>query len=480
MIQSLLIPPGIALAAYQLYRVHREGLRVEAIQTIFVPGFAILLSLWSTIFLERWKRKSSELAFRWDSDARIDAINPNFWGQETFNPIKRVVERNFSSSRKCRRQFFMALPMVFMVGVVVAIFFGFVYFEQHYVANQSGSQGSIFSILSGAVQGLIIACLNFFYKEMAVKSTDFENHKTLAEYEDSLIVKIFLFQCVNGNLALFNQAFVQRDMVALWMLLIVLMTGKQIFQTAKQLLLPKLLVWVSRLRVLRRAFVALPGKIARSISENSRRKTVNQVQPIVNAAKVEDRADQTVHPTALREAFENCAMLKDNGTVDDYAEMVSQYSYLAFWGSVFPLAPLFACGVNFLQIRGEISLLTVRTKRCYPEPADDIGIWINLLEIIGLLSVMINAALIVLTFDTQSLISDVMPALGESPQSVQVSYFVLTVIVFEHIVISLKLCIAALVSDSPHWVRVQSQVEKYRERTLFGNAVEEAENEALA
>ena len=58
--------------------------------------------------------------------------------------------------------------------------------------------------------------------------------------QDALILKTFVFQAINGNLALIHAAFIDPDPVELWTLLIILMAGVQMSNTAKQILLPKL------------------------------------------------------------------------------------------------------------------------------------------------------------------------------------------------------------------------------------------------
>ena len=45
------------------------------------------------------------------------------------------------------------------------------------------------------------------YKPMAVKLTDWENHRTQTEYDDSLIVKNFMFEFINNYFTLFFIAF---------------------------------------------------------------------------------------------------------------------------------------------------------------------------------------------------------------------------------------------------------------------------------
>ena len=47
-----------------------------------------------------------------------------------------------------------------------------------------------------------VAVLNELYGDLAIKLNDNENHRTSVEYEDALILKLFVFQCINSYAAL--------------------------------------------------------------------------------------------------------------------------------------------------------------------------------------------------------------------------------------------------------------------------------------
>ena len=54
----LLIPAilGLAVTVYQI---------ISAVDNIFTSLYSLCVCIWVTIFIERWKRKSSEIALRW-------------------------------------------------------------------------------------------------------------------------------------------------------------------------------------------------------------------------------------------------------------------------------------------------------------------------------------------------------------------------------------------------------------------------------
>jgi threonine/homoserine/homoserine lactone efflux protein len=55
---------------------------------------------------------------------------------------------------------------------------------------------------------LQIMIFNMIYQARAIQLTDEENHRTDTDYEDSLIVKLFVFQFINSYTSFFFLAFI--------------------------------------------------------------------------------------------------------------------------------------------------------------------------------------------------------------------------------------------------------------------------------
>lgn len=64
-------------------------------------------------------------------------------------------------------------------------------------------------ITTGLINLIVITILNYFYNYLAVFLTDMEFKRTQTEYDDSLALKIYLFQFVNYYSSLFYIAFVK-------------------------------------------------------------------------------------------------------------------------------------------------------------------------------------------------------------------------------------------------------------------------------
>lgn len=499
-----LVLPGGLVAIYQIYSIASDGLKRDTLTSPYVPMFAIYLAIWCTILVERWKRKQAELAYRWDTADFVqeETTLNTYWGPERFNSIKGEVEKHFSQPRRRMRQCVGMLPMIVMIGLVISMFQATLAFRRTYAEVQVYPMDMVLGGVAGIIQGATIAVLNYVYKWVAVKVTHYENYKTQTAFDNALIIKIFAFQIVNGNLALFQAAFVDRDPIRLWTLLIFLMSGQQLLDTFKRNVIPRLMFFL-RWKAGEEAFLNIMNKIKSKSStritplsghihsvsqsfarllfaEREREKKLKEEQEIDAGIKSSDKnskenmADQAVKnislkkiensaDEAIKDALRNCAMEdQDQMMIDNYAVVVSQYTYIVLWSVAFPLAPLFAFLVNFMQIRGEVALYCMHTKRAMPMKEFGIGSWLPIIEIISLLGVVSNTVMIVSTFASREIF---LQYVSDSQTSVfQNEYvFMSFVIIIEHVIIGMKLALASLIQDKPAWVLEEELFEREEE-----------------
>jgi hypothetical protein len=320
---------------------------------------------------------------------------------------------------------------------------------------------------------MCLVCLVLFLIYFCFSSSHVQNYQTESQFQDALIFKIFIFQAINGNLALVHAAFVDKDAVELWTLLIVLMAGVQISNTAKQLILPKI-KFCCRLRkktehrskaltavvpVAERKDRSIEGKEHRENKQSKKKESKKKKSTETNNDK---DGDSHQSANAVTEVLRNCAMNSQSsiGLIGDYAEMVSQFTYIVLWSAVFPLAPLFAVLVNYTQLRGEMSLACDNMKRNDPEKADNIGAWLPILETVSMAAVVSNTVLIVHTFNSRL---DFEESFNHTVFKTDLSYFWL-VAAIEHLVIVLKLILSYWMDDVPAWVNQLKKVEDARSR----------------
>ena len=415
-----LVPVGVIVSAIQFYNIATEGFSKDTVHNIYIPLFSVFISLWATVTVEFWKRKQAELAFRWDT---ADVVNeekfrPEYWGPEKFDPVTLTVMKDFSKRSRALRRCGGNLVVTAMVGIVVAIFLVVRWFKRDFLPSENSEFETYLNALAGVLQGVLIAVLNLIYKYVASWLTVIENHPTQTAHDNALIYKVFFFQFINGNMALMSAAFLDKEPVTLWSLLITLMVGNQFIKMAQNQLGPRIQFWWAQLQTnkatLRRRLLELaesakeqsskivpvkntfwevdskrtdttgekgdtsvqvPRKKKRRMSVFNKPKELlteeeKKTSALLDAtnAKVldEDDPQESDFPTqemALTEAMRNCSMTDDDLLVDNYADIMLQFTYVVLWSSVFPLTPLVAVLLNFVQIRFEITQSCYYTKR---------------------------------------------------------------------------------------------------------------------
>jgi len=85
------------------------------------------------------------------------------------------------------------------------------------------------------------------------------------------------------------------------------------------------------------------------------------------------------------------------GLLSEYLEMVIQYGFITIFVCVFPLAPLFALLNNAIELRLDARTVLVQYRRPPARKVQSIGVWFDILETLGTISVVTNSFIIALT-----------------------------------------------------------------------------------
>lgn len=178
-----------------------------------MPYFAALVAIWCTLLLEYWKRKEKTAAMRWGTVGCEDEeqARPEFEGELVAHPVTGQPLRYFPRREFLFRVFVssqvIAVLVLVVVGVVAAIFTLRIFLSRMRQLVVGGMQTA--SIITALINAVQIQVLNAIYTSIAIRLTDYENHRTNTEYEDALIAKTFIFQFVNSFASLFYIAFVK-------------------------------------------------------------------------------------------------------------------------------------------------------------------------------------------------------------------------------------------------------------------------------
>ncbi|XP_068587448.1 anoctamin-6 [Cebidichthys violaceus] len=370
--------------------------------------FAVFMSIWVTLFLEFWKRYQAELEYMWDTVEFLEQEEPprpEYEAKciyERKNPITGVKESvPYTACGRCVRVsigigtvlFWILLILASIVAIIVYRLAAFFAFSaklraqdlkeleplKEYVTPQMAT-----SVTASLISFVVIMILNILYERVAIWITDFELPRTKTDYENSLTLKMFLFQFVNYYSSCFYIAFAKGKavgypgnpvyllgkyrneecdpggcLIELTTQLSIIMGGKAIWNNIQEVLLP----WVKNL-------------IFRYCTRGPSEKAIPRWEQ-----------DYRLQP------------LSKLGLFYEYLEMVIQFGFVTLFVASFPLAPILALVNNLFEIRVDAWKITTQFRRIVPEKAQDIGAWQPILQGVAILAVATNAMIIAFTSD---------------------------------------------------------------------------------
>ncbi|CAG8507881.1 13109_t:CDS:10, partial [Gigaspora rosea] len=321
-----------------------DGIRTDAIKRAFngdlaeisviwdnslTAPFALFMSIWSVMFLQFWKRTNSSIQYDWGITefAKEELPRPEFYGTTIRkSPITMKNEIHFPLRHRIQKL-----------------------------------------VISGMVVFISI------YKNVAWWLTNFENHKTPTQFEDSLIIKSYLFDFFNFYSTLFyimifkeqyvGELIKQKNigceykncMIELTIQLPIILIGMQIIGQFSEILIPWALSKLEKRQIVREMKI-LKGKYRRSGKKN----------------------------TEIPQWIYDDRLSPNTGTIVEYEEMVIQFGFIALFGSAFPLAPLFAWLNNIVEIRADAFKFIVELQRTFEE----------ILNILAFMAVLTNTIII--------------------------------------------------------------------------------------
>ncbi|KAF2904356.1 hypothetical protein ILUMI_01814 [Ignelater luminosus] len=213
-----------------------------------------------------------------------------------------------------------------------------------------------------------------------------ELQRTQTEYDDSLALKIYMFQFVNyyscifyiaflkgkfvGYPAKYNRFFGYRQeecnpggcLVELTIQLAIIMIGNQALNAILEMIIPHILKMYNTF------------KVKTGLEKVHSEDTIISCNQWTEDYKLSD--------------------LEPQGLFYEYLEMVLQYGFVTIFVTAFPLAPLFALINNVLEMRLDAQKMIKYYRRPVPQRVKDIGVWLPIMDVIGRISVVSNAFII--------------------------------------------------------------------------------------
>ncbi|XP_077868083.1 anoctamin-10-like [Saccoglossus kowalevskii] len=329
---SLIVPALFGL----FYYVYHSFLDKK--ETNFT-AFAIFNLVWSTLFLEAWKRKCAAITYHWGTYGMVkfEEPRPNFVGTVGRNRITNRVELTYPKWKRSLKKYLVSLPVILMfLFIAIVVMLGYFWFEKWIQEKMDVESytGQLMQFVPSSLYAVIIVIMNAIYRIVATLLNNWENHRLQSAHENNLIMKLVVFDFVNCFLSLFYIAFYLRDMDRLRKHLAALLVTQQIVGQILEAFLPYLM-WTK-------------GRIYQSKKKD-----------MTKQEEIEKQSDMYVY----------------EGTFDDYLELFLQFGYVFLFSSVYPLAALWALLNNIVELRTDAFKLCTVFQRPFAHRTTGIGAW---------------------------------------------------------------------------------------------------------
>uniref|UniRef100_A0A8C1I3P6 Anoctamin n=1 Tax=Cyprinus carpio carpio TaxID=630221 RepID=A0A8C1I3P6_CYPCA len=388
--------------------------------------FAVFNLVWSTVFLEVWKRCSATFAYGWGTLSRKKAFEEpraGFHGALGFNPITGREEPVYPSSKRQLRIYLVSVPFV-LLCLYLSFYVMMVYFDMENwaisVYNENPNFGTgILLFVPSIIYAVVIEIMNLLYRYAAEFLTNWGEPEILlfscSSFNNSYFNYCFFFffcfqfNFVNCFASLFYIAFVMQDMVLLRQSLATLLITSQILNQVMEAFLP---YWLQRRR-------------NKKVHKRMRRVMGDKELPLLEQVQLETEMNTYL------------------GTFDDYLEQFLLFGYVSLFSCVYPLAAVLVVLNNITEVYSDAFKMCHVFKRPFSEPAANIGVWQLAFETMSIIAVVTNCALIGLS-------SQVKAYFPESE-----TQMILIVVAIEHVLLAFKFILAFVIPDVPKDIQVK-------------------------
>ncbi|XP_071448852.1 anoctamin-10 [Hetaerina americana] len=429
----------------------------QALEDVGFVLFSFFNVLWASIYLEAWKRYSAELAYRWGTlDQRDELLvepRPLFTGTLEVSPVTGRMEPTYPAWKRNVFRYFVSVPIICLCLSVVFIVMFLILQLQEWWDKKIEERGYPFflSYLPKILLAVVITLMDEAYHKVACWLNDRENYRLDTKYENHLIVKVALFQFVNSFLSLFYIAFYLQDQEKLKEQLAALLIARQVIGNIKESALPYLL---EQFRIAKLSF-DLFGALSPS-DEKKEDSIIDKADEETSGHDGNSHPKRQIVNRSVNQAELESSLYKYDGTFEDHLEMFIQFGYVVLFSSAFPMAGLCALLNNVIEIRSDAFKLCFIFQRPFGQRVPNIGTWQDAMEVMGLMAVLVNCALIGLSGQVHRMFPEM-----------STTQTILLIVILEHIMLILRLVITYAIPDLPEWVATEMAKVEFSRREAF-------------
>ncbi|NXQ32384.1 ANO9 protein, partial [Alaudala cheleensis] len=363
--------------------------------------FAMFMAIWATVFLELWKRERATVAINWDMYG---------WDEDEEELALHMINNCQHEPQPYRHSYFRSTIVlvlaVLMIMVLIGIAHALVIYRAVAMALFMQSQVDLLSKHADTVAVMTGAVLHYLTIVIMTKVRShtgpwallpfLEKPRTFSQQENNFTVKIFLFQFFTNFSSLIYIAFFLGRINGHPGHYVRIAGHWRLEECHPSGCITDLFIQMAVIMVLKQTISNIMEYLIPWITHQLRKKQKLPKKRSMMLGEEEEAEDP-----CKRQWLNNYELNEVNvfSLFNEYLEIVIQYSFTTIFVAAFPLAPLLALINNVIEIHMDAIKMMRLRRRMVPRKAKDIGIWLQVLEAIGILAVIGNGLVIAITSD---------------------------------------------------------------------------------
>ena len=446
------------------------------------PFFSMVVMIWSFIVLVNWRKRSSDLSYRWGSMHQEiqETPRPEFHGEYVMDDITQEWVVKYPPWKRWLK-YMISIPICIAFTGTALMLILLVHanrdlqmanyveqlsnpnaepFEFELSLDNIGKKAKIvdmeitkeflvdptFWVVMGALPamlGLCIPIMNIILMKISIMLNDFENYRTESEYRTHLIIKVFSFRFVSQLGTIYYYAFISTGTrKAIENGIIRMGTSVMIYTTVAHWWQIFLQVYFFMLiRNIRRFFYR------RKLQEELKNIELEEEQITSELSDAESRQMKVINKRMLLDQAQDSVwfeiMNPPHNSFPEYITAVVQFSFVSCFSVVLPITPLLVLLNYLLSIRFDAYKLCRGRQRPLAKKTGGIGVWEHLLHIVTVIAVLTNCWLIGFASSDFTWLADKVGTLGLFG----------IVVAWEHVMLLIKYVMQNSVSTLPRTVR---------------------------
>ncbi len=416
---------------------------------LLITIYAMLIAVWTQIFNLYWDRKCSEIKIEWDNftdEYDRDNLRKEFRGQWQLSPITEKEEKYYPSYKRTYTyiiSFILSIPLIFLATIVNVFFLnisGSIKPELNSILEIPAlgnltKPGEIFDAdgriqtLIGILNVIFIQKINGYFRKVAEYTCDLENHRVRSNYENSLVIKRFIFEFFDTFGPALYTAFVIHDIKGVNQIVKSYFYAGEIRRMLVETVIPNVMELIKGSNALKRVFMS--KRNSEEYRELMRVNNNNISNDILSQVKLEEY-----------------------DTFDDYLEIVLEFGFLTLFAECFPFAPVIVLICMNFEIRSDLFKLSTVFRRPEICRKRNIGSWTLILQILSVCSVFTNLFFTITFHDHEEIF-------GYKKSDFK-SGNIFKFFVVEHIVFIVIILMRIMVSRVAPWVNTYMIRREYR------------------